>query len=186
MRKIISSTYISLDGVIENPQNWTMDHAGEESGTYEHELLFSCDAVLAGRETYLGFGEAWPAMEAETGDYGVRINKMDHYVVSDSLEKGDWGNTTVIKRDDAVAEIRRLKEQDGQDIVQFGFGDVTRTLVENGLLDELRLWIYPVLVGSGEPADLLTKAGFSATFETAGTKVLDTGVILATFVPKKG
>lgn len=183
MRKIINSTYVSLDGVIENPQNWTSAYFQDEAAAYARELLFSCDAVLMGRKTFDGFSQAWPAMEEATGDFGVRMNTLPHYVVSDSLRKPGWGDTTAIPRAEAVAEITKLKEQDGQDILQYGFGPVSRTLVEHGLLDELRLWIHPVLVGPRETADLLNADEFSATFELAGTKVFKTGVIVATYVP---
>ncbi|WP_206681227.1 dihydrofolate reductase family protein [Actinomadura sp. J1-007] len=122
MRKIVNSTYISLDGVIENPQNWTMDYFGEEAQGFAREQLFASDALLMGRATYDGFSQAWPAMEEQTGDFGARMNNLPHYVVSDSLEKGEWNNTVIIRRADAVAEIAKLKEQDGQDILQYGFG----------------------------------------------------------------
>lgn len=185
MRKIISSTYVSLDGVIENPQNWTSAYFQDEAAAYARDLLFSCDALLMGRATFDGFSQAWPAMEESTGDFGVRMNTLPHYVVSDTLRKPGWGTTTVIPRADAVAEITKLKEQDGQDILQYGFGPVSRTLVEHGLLDELRLWIHPVIVGPGDPEELLTRKDFSATFELAGTTTFKTGVIIATYVPVK-
>ncbi|XRQ05578.1 dihydrofolate reductase family protein [Actinomadura welshii] len=183
MRKIINSTYISLDGVIENPQNWTSAYFQEEAAAYAQELLFSCDALLMGRATFDGFSQAWPAMEESTGEFGVRMNTMPHYVVSDSLQKPGWGDTTAIRRADAVAEITKLKERDGQNILQYGFGPVSRTLVEHGLLDELRLWIHPVIVGSGDPAELLTRKDFSASFELADTTTFKTGVIIATYRP---
>ncbi|MFG2085122.1 MULTISPECIES: dihydrofolate reductase family protein [unclassified Spirillospora] len=183
MRKIINSTYVSLDGVIENPQNWTSAYFQDEAAAYARELLFSCDALLMGRTTFDGFSQAWPAMEEATGDFGVRMNSLPHYVVSDSLQKPGWGDTTAIRRSDAVAEIRKLKEQDGQDILQYGFGAVSRTLVENGLLDELRLWIHPVIVGPADLSELLAPKDFSASFELAGTETFSTGVIIATYRP---
>ncbi|RFS85076.1 hypothetical protein D0T12_13380 [Actinomadura spongiicola] len=183
MRKIISSTYISLDGVIEEPQNWTSAYFQDEAAAYAKDLLFSCDAILMGRRTFDGFSQAWPAMEEATGDFGVRMNTLPHYVVSDTLNKPGWGDTTVIRRADAVAEISKLKERDGQDILQYGFGPVSRTLVDNGLLDELRLWIHPVIVGTGDPQELLNREDFSASFELAGTEVFKTGVIVATYRP---
>lgn len=183
MRKIINSTYISLDGVIENPQNWTSDHFQEEAASYAHDLLFSCDALIMGRRTYDSFSQAWPKMEKETGDFGVRINTMPHYVVSDTLKDPGWSNTTVIRRDDAAAEIAKLKEQPGRDILQYGFGPVSRTLAGNGLLDELRLWIHPVIVGTGDVGALLTDKDFSAAFELADTRTFRTGVIIATYRP---
>ncbi|GAA4225432.1 dihydrofolate reductase family protein [Actinomadura meridiana] len=183
MRKIISSTYISLDGVIERPQKWTTAYFRDEAAAYARELLFSCGAILMGRRTFDGFSQSWPAMEETTGDFGVRMNTLPHYVVSDSLRKPGWGDTTAIPRDRAVAEITRLKEQDGQDILQYGFGPVTRTLIDHGLLDELRLWIHPVVVGPRDPDDLLTRADFAASFELADTTPFKTGVIIATYRP---
>lgn len=183
MRKIINSTYVSLDGVIQNPQNWTSAYFQDEAAAYARELLFSCDALLMGRTTFDGFSQAWPAMEEATGDFGVRMNTLPHYVVSDSLQKPGWGDTTAIRRADAVAEITKLKEQEGQDILQYGFGAVSRMLVDNGLLDELRLWIHPVIVGTDDPADLLAPKDFSATFELADTTTFSTGVIIATYRP---
>lgn len=182
MRKIINSTYITLDGVTSEPQNWTSAYFQDEAAAYARELLFSCDALLMGRETFDGFSQSWPAMEEATGDFGVRMNNLPHYVVSDSLQKPGWGDTTAIRRSEAVAEIAKLKEQDGQDILQYGFGAVSRMLMDNGLLDELRLWIHPVIVGA-DPNGLLAPKDFSATFELADTKTFSTGVIIATYRP---
>ena len=182
MRKIINSTYVSLDGVVENPQNWTPPYFQEEAAAYGRDLLFSCGALLMGRRTFDGFSQSWPAMEEATGDFGVRMNTLPHYVVSDSLKKPGWGDTTAIPRSAAVAEITKLKEHAGRDILQYGFGPVTRTLVRHGLLDELRLWIHPVFVGPADPEALLTRKGFAASFELAGTRTFTTGVIIATYV----
>ncbi|RSN68493.1 MULTISPECIES: dihydrofolate reductase family protein [Actinomadura] len=183
MRKIINSTYVTLDGVIADPQIWTAPYFGEEAGAYGSELLFSCDALLAGRETYVAFAETWPAMEEQTGEFGARMNSIHHYAVSDSLEKAEWGDSTIIRRDDAPATIAELKERDGQNILQYGFGKVTETLIEHGLLDELRLWIHPVIVGPSETAGLLSSAGFGASFELADTRTFASGVIVATYTP---
>ncbi|MFD0902912.1 dihydrofolate reductase family protein [Actinomadura sediminis] len=183
MRKIISSTYVTLDGVIADPQVWTAPYFGEEAAEYGRELLFSCDALLAGRETYVAFAETWPAMEEATGDFGVRMNSLHHYVVSDSLEKAEWGDSTIIRRADAPAKLAELKEQDGQDILQYGFGKVSETMVEHGLLDELRLWIHPVIVGPSDTSKLLSGTGFGASFELAGTRTFSNGVIVATYTP---
>lgn len=184
MRKIINSTYVSLDGVIEDPHLWTMPFFGEEAAAYGRELLFSCDALLAGRETYVGFAESWPAMEEQTGDFGARMNSLPHYVVSDSLEKAEWGaDDEIIKRADAAAKIAELKERDGLDILQYGFGAVSRALVQHGLLDELRLWIHPVIVGPEDTSKLLSLDGVGASFELADTRTFGNGVIIATYRP---
>ena len=186
MRKIINSTYVSLDGVVEQPQRWSSAYFQDEAGAYARDLLFSCGALLMGRRTFDGFSQAWPAMRDAAGDFGVRMNTLPHSVVSDSLRKPGWGDTTAIRRADAVAEITRLKDRDGLDILQYGFGPVSRTLVEHGLLDELRLWIHPVIAGARDPAHQLARADFAASFELVGTTTFTTGVIIATYRPAGG
>src|SRR4051812_47541505 len=148
MRKIINSTYISLDGVVEQPHLWpTVERPSDARGEQlQTDLLLGCDAVLMGRRTYESFAPAW---QARSGDpFSDRINSMPKHVVSTTLENPDWANTTVISGN--VAErIRALKAEPGRDIVQYGFGAVSTLLMEHGLLDELRLWVHPLLVGTG-------------------------------------
>jgi dihydrofolate reductase len=183
MRRIVNSTYISLDGVIENPQDWpsTGDDDGA-AGTIQTDLLFACDAVLMGRHTYDGFAPAWSARSGD--EYSDRINSMAKYVVSSTLEKPEWNNTTVIGGD-VVAEIKRLKDQPGQDIVQYGFGRLSYTLLEHGLLDELRLWVHPFLVRSGGPQDLLFREGQLAKFDLVDTRALKSGIVILTYRPQQ-
>lgn len=180
MRKIINSTYVTLDGVISNPHLWSLKAWSEESGQYAKDLLWASDALVMGRATYDGFAEAWTSRAGDA--FADRMNGMAKYVASTTLEKADWNNTTVFK-DDAAGEIARLKEQPGQNILQYGFGSLSRTLVEHGLLDELQLWIHPIFVGASSPDELLGKEGFEAHFELAETKTLDTGVIILTYRP---
>jgi len=183
MRKIINSTYITLDGVIEEPQRWTATFYDETALEYARELLFASDALIMGRLTYDGFAAAWPNMEEQTGDFGVRMNTLPKYAVSSTLKNPEWKNTTVIG-DNVVERVRALKEEPGQDIVQYGFGSVSKLLLDNGLLDELRLWIHPVLAGVRKPEDGIGIAGVTASFDLADTKILQSGVIIATYTPK--
>jgi dihydrofolate reductase len=154
MRKIINSTYISLDGVIEGPHLWpSLGRDGDDrAGQIQTDLLLSCDAVLMGRRTYDGFAPVWPTRSGDP--YSDRINAMPKYVVSTTLKDPEWTNTRVIDRD-VAAEITRLKEAPGQDIVQYGYGAVSRLMLEHGLLDELRLWVHPLIVGAGRPSVIL-------------------------------
>jgi len=186
VRRIINSTYISLDGVIQNPQDWP--EAGiEPDGTglkVQTDLLLACDAVLMGGHTYSGFAPAWMARSGDT--YSDRINSMTKYVVSSTLRDPEWKNTTVIDGD-PIAEIRRLKEQPGQDIVQYGFGQLSYALLEHGLLDELRLWVHPLFVGQATPADLMFRPSATAQFELTGTLALNNGIVILSYrIPVSG
>src|SRR5262245_11725498 len=106
MRKIITSTYVSLDGFIDNPHLWSLDYWNEEAGEYAMDLLFASDILLMGRVTYDGFAQAWP--ERSGDPFSDRINAMDKYVVTSTLDTADWNNSTIISGDDLVAEVSRL------------------------------------------------------------------------------
>jgi dihydrofolate reductase len=179
MRKIINSTYISLDGVIENPQDWPPGTVQDETGAkIQNDLLFACDAVLMGRRTYDGFAPVW---SSRSGDpYTDRINAMPKYVASTTLTNPVWANTTVITGD-IVVQIARLKEQPGQDIVQYGFGQVSYALMAAGLLDELRLWVHPFFVGRGGPSDLMYRDAPLAKFDLVDTTPLKSGIVVLSY-----
>ena len=181
MRKIMNSTFITLDGVIENPQDFP-GSVDDESGAIHKELLFGSDAVLMGRRTYEGFAAAWPTRSGDA--YSDRINSMPKYVVSSTLRNPAWHNTTVIDGD-PVPAIQRLKEQPGKDISQYGFGPLSRTLVEHGLLDELRLWVHPVLFGRGGPQDLLFRNGPTVEFDLVDSRVLKNGIAILSYEPQR-
>ncbi|HEX6522063.1 MAG TPA: dihydrofolate reductase family protein [Streptosporangiaceae bacterium] len=180
MRRIINSTYISLDGVIADPQDWP-GNGIEPDGTglkVQTDLLFACDAVLMGARTYPAMSQAWMARSGDP--YSDRINAMTKYVVSSTLREPKWNNTTVLTAD-PIAEIARLKDQPGQDIVQYGFGQLSYALLEHGLLDELRLWVHPLFVGRATSADLLFRPGATAQLEHTGTLTLNTGTVILTY-----
>jgi dihydrofolate reductase len=121
------------------------------------------------------------AWMARSGDpFSDRFNAMAKYVVSSTLRDPEWNNTTVISGD-PIAEIRRLKEQPGQDIVQYGFGQLSYALLEHGLLDELRLWVHPLFVGRATPDDLIFRPTATAQLELAGTLALNTGIVILTY-----
>ena len=179
MRKIINSTYISLDGVIEDPHLWPPTGPDDEAaGTIQTELLLSCDAVLMGRRTYEGFAPVWPTRSGDP--YSDHINTMPKYVVSSTLRDPEWTNTTVLGGD-PVEEIRRLKEQPGKDIVQYGFGRLSHALMEQGLLDELRLWIHPLFVGSGGQEALVYRNAPAAIFALEEATPLESGTVILSY-----
>ncbi|MFE7546427.1 dihydrofolate reductase family protein [Streptomyces gardneri] len=178
MRKIINSTYISLDGDTEKLDQWSFDYWSDELERYAHKLLFSADALLMGRETYVNFQPAW-SQRAGADAFADRMNSIDKYVVSSTLDGGDWGRTTVIPQDGAVEAIAALKEQPGGDILMYGFGPVAKTLLSHALLDEVRFWVHPVIAGGGT----LAADGFRHRLTHTRTEVLDTGVVVLSYAP---
>ena len=182
MRKIIASFNMSLDGVVDHMEEWHFPYFGKDAQDVAFEQLFASDALLMGRKTYEGFAQNWPHMEQETGEFGVRMNTLPHYVVSSTLEDAGWGDTTIIKGD-VLGQIARLKEQDGQDILMYGYGPLAHDLLKAGLLDEVRVWLHPILAGHGERENLIFRDGSNVPLELADTKQLDTGVIILTYRP---
>ena len=182
MRQLINSTYITLDGVVEGPHLWPSLKAGTsgEGDRIQTDLLETCDIVLMGRRTYDVFAPAWTSRSGDP--YSDRINTMRKVVVSTTLTDPQWANTEVVAGD-VVARVRKLKDEDGGKIVQYGFGDVSRLLLEHGLFDQMQLWIHPQLVGPSDAADLLYRPGMAATFELVDSQVLSNGIILATYRP---
>jgi dihydrofolate reductase len=179
MRKIINSTYISLDGVIQDPQDWPSSQVSDERGlTIQTDLLLSCDTQLMGRRTYEGFAPVW---SSRSGDpYSDHINAMRKYVVSSVVRDPQWNNTTVIG-EDPVAAIAALKEEPGGDIVHYGFGHLAYQLMENGLLDELRLWLHPFFVGRGGPEDLMYRESSLARFDLVESTPLKSGLVVLNY-----
>src|SRR5262245_4538357 len=182
MRQLINSTYISLDGVIEAPHLWPPLKGGDsdEGESIQTELLEACDIVLMGRRTYDVFAPAWTSRSGDP--YSDRINAMRKVVASSTLNDPEWNNTEVIAGDVAT-QVGDLKNESGGDIVQYGFGDVSRLLLERGLFDRVVLWIHPQLVGPSDANDLLYRPGTAATFDLADSRVLSNGIVLATYTP---
>jgi dihydrofolate reductase len=182
MRQLINSTFITLDGVVDGPHLWPPLKAGTsgEGDRIQTDLLETCDIVLMGRRTYDVFAPAWTSRGGDP--FSDRINTMRKVVVSTTLTDPQWANTEVMAGD-VVARVRKLKDEDGGHIVQYGFGDVSRLLLDDGLFDQFQLWIHPQLVGPGDAAELLYRPGTTATFELVGSSVLSNGIILATYRP---
>ena len=147
MRKLVVTEYLTLDGVFEEPGHWSFDYWGEAAMLYKRDELFSSDAQLLGRVTYEGFAKAWPTMP-DTGDFGERMNSMPKYVVSTTLTNAEWQNSTIISKN-VVDEIKKLKEQSGQNILVAGSGKLVNTLMQHHLVDEFRCMVYPLILGSG-------------------------------------
>jgi len=181
MRKLINSTYLTLDGVIENPM-WTAPYFDEEAAAFAGSQTEDADALLMGRATYDGMSVAWPAMDESDPNTGAAFfNNVKKYVASTTLTNPTWNNTEVLQGD-LVEAVAKLKAQDGKDIVQYGYGSVTAQLVKAGLIDEVRFWIHPVLEGGASLSTPLTDV--KATFELIDTRVHKSGVIIASYRPK--
>ena len=179
MRRIINSTFVTLDGVIANPHQWPSGRVADDAGlALQTALLFSCDAVIMGRHTYDSFAAVWPTRSGDP--FSDRLNNMSKYVVSSTLQKAGWTNTTIIGGD-PVSEIARLKQQPGKDIVQYGFGQLSHALLHHGLLDELRLWVHPFFLGSGGPEALLYRDGPTTVLSFVDAKPLENGNVVLTY-----
>jgi dihydrofolate reductase len=178
MRKLVESTFVTLDGVISSPQNWSPPYWDEEHAAYAQRLLFASDALLLGRVTYEGFAQAWPTRSGD--EYTDRINSMPKYVASTTLTDTTW-NATVLKGDvaDAVAE---LKQQPGENILKFGTGVLDRTLMQHGLVDEFHFWMFPAVAGSG---DRLLDGIDTTHLDLADTTRFASGIVVLTFTPNR-
>ena len=181
MRKLINSTYITLDGVIENPM-WTAPYFDDEASAFAGTQTDAADAILMGRATYDGMSVAWPAMDESDPSTGAKyFNNVKKYVASTTLTDPTWNNTEVLQGD-LVEAVTKLKAQDGKDIIQYGFGTVTAQLIRAGLVDEVRFWIHPVLEGGTTVTAPL--ADFKASFDLVDTRVMKSGTIIASYRPK--
>jgi dihydrofolate reductase len=178
MGKLIESTFVTLDGVINDPQVWGSPYWDEQHQGYAMTLLEPAESLLLGRETYEAFAETWPSMAGNP--YADKVNAMPKQVASRTLTDATW-NASIIDGDVADA-VRRVKEEQAGDILKFGTGELDKTLLEAGLIDELHLWVFPVIAGSGER--LLDGVVDPTHFTLAGTDVFDSGIVVHVLTPK--
>ncbi|MEJ3749773.1 dihydrofolate reductase family protein [Actinomycetes bacterium KLBMP 9797] len=177
MRKVIASTYATLDGYIDNPHLWSMQYNSPDAMEYALKLTLACDALLLGRVTYQGMAEAWPNMGGNP--YGDHVNSIAKYAVSATMkEPANWTNSTIIPGGDLISEVTRLKSQPGRDILTWGCGRLTDDLAKHGLLDEYRIWVYPVIKGSGEP---LFRPDSATPVQLADATTFSSGVVVLTY-----
>lgn len=177
MRRIVNSTFVSLDGVINHMDRWHFDFIDDELEALALDQLRAGDALLLGRHTYDVYASAWPGRDGEMAD---RINSMAKYLASTTLQTADWTNTTIIGGD-LVEAVTELKAQDGKNILMHGYGPVAKTLMRHGLLDELCLWIHPVLAGAGTLDDMLLSEGLNVRLALAEVRPLASGVVTLTY-----
>src|SRR4030095_10600309 len=145
--RVAVTQFMSLDGVIESPQEWSFPYWTDETAKFKLDELLATDAHLLGRVTYEGFAAAWPDRTDEAG-FADRMNSLPKYVVSTTLKKAAWNNSHIIKSN-VAEEIKKLKQQPGGDLLVAGSATLVHFLMEHDLVDEYRLLTYPLVLGTG-------------------------------------
>jgi dihydrofolate reductase len=175
MGRIVVTEFVSLDGVMEDPGGsedfkhggWSFEfNRGEEGNKFKLDETLDTEALLLGRVTYEGFADAWPSREGEFAD---KFNNMPKYVVSSTLKDPEWNNSTVLDGDVAESVAKLRDEQDG-DVVVHGSAQLVQTLLDQDLVDELRLMVFPVVLGSG-------KRLFGETSDKKGLRLADSRTV---------
>ena len=185
MAKLIVSEFVTLDGVMEAPggeeghphTGWVFDFVSPEQEQYKLQEVHDAEALLLGRVTYEGFAGAWPQ---RGGAFADKMNGMPKYVVSTTLKDPEWNNTSVIRDAD---EVGALKEENGGPILVAGSRTLVHSLLENGLVDEIRLMIFPVVLGSG--ARVFPETPDKTQLELVETQAFDSGVVVHTYRPRR-
>lgn len=188
MRRVIVSEFVTLDGVMQDPGGaekferggWAFQFdRGPEGDKFKLDEIMASDALLLGRVTYKGFAEAWPS---RTGEFADKMNNMPKYVVSTTLKEGGWNNTTVIKSNIAE-EVSKLKAMPGKEILVAGSGQLVGTLMQHNLVDELRLMVFPVVLGRGRR--LFEDGSDKYALKLAESKAVGSGVLILIYHPEK-
>jgi dihydrofolate reductase len=188
MGKIVVTEFISLDGVIEAPGGgegfkhggWSFEiDRGDEGNQFKLDETMGSDALLLGRRTYEGFAAAWPEREGEFAD---KFNTMPKYVVSSTLDDPEWSNTTPLKGD-LAEEVAKLKERHERDIVVHGSAQLVQALLERDLVDEVRLMVFPVVLGSGKR--LFGETSDKKPLRLVDSKFVGDGVAILTYEPAR-
>jgi dihydrofolate reductase len=186
MGKIVVTEFVSLDGVMEDPGGsesfkhggWTFEISrGEEGDKYKLDEALSADALLLGRVTFEGFAEAWPSRDGEFAD---KFNTMPKYVVSSTMEEPEWSNSTVLKGD-LAEEVAKLKHAHDGDVVVHGSAQLAQALLEQDLVDELRLMVFPVVLGTGKR--FFGETSDKKRLRLVDTKMVGDGVAILTYEP---
>jgi dihydrofolate reductase len=190
MGRIVVSEFVSLDGVMEDPggsegtrnAGWTFRFdRGSEGDRFKLDEVLDAEALLLGRVTYEGFAKAWPTMDDPVG-FAAKMNAMPKYVVSNSLSDADagWQNSTVV-RGDAATEVRALKDAVAGDLLVAGSASLVQTLVEHGLVDEFRLMVFPIVLGSGKR--LFGDVSEAPVLALDGVSTIGAGIVILTYHP---
>ena len=186
MRNVIVSEFVTLDGVMEDPGGaekferggWAFQFdRGPEGDKFKLDEVMASEALLLGRITYEGFAAAWPS---RTGEFADKMNNMQKYVVSTTLKQAEWTNSKVI-RSNVAGQVAELKGMRGGDILVAGSGQLVHTLMEHNLVDELRLMVYPVILGSGKR--LFQEGNDKLSLRLAEARPVGSGILILTYRP---
>ena len=184
MGRIVITEFVSLDGVVEDPGGsesfehggWSFEISrGDEGDAFKLEETLSSEALLLGRVTYEGFAAAWPFRDGEFAD---KFNTMPKYVVSSTLDEPEWNNTTVL-RGDVAEEVTRLRDEVDGDIVVHGSARLVQALLDDDLVDELRLMVFPVVLGGGKR--LFGETSDKKPLRLVVSKVVGDGVVILVY-----
>ena len=179
MRKVVASELVSLDGVIEKPEEWSFSYSNDEMAEANAAGMAGSDAMLLGRVTYEEFAAFWPYQNSAEQPFTDYLNNTPKYVVSTTLQEPlEWQNSTLIKGN-VVEEIAKLERQSGRDITILGSGTLVRSLLQEDLLDELSLMVHPVVLGSGKR--LFEEGSDRKTLELVDSKTFSIGVLYLTY-----
>jgi dihydrofolate reductase len=187
MGRIVVTEFVSLDGVMEDPGGsehskhgaWTFKFSrGKEGDKFKVDEVNNAEAQLLGRVTYEGFAQAWPSRSGDP--FSDKFNSMPKYVISQTLKKADWNNSTILKGD-VVDEVSKLKEKVRGDILVSGSAKLVQTLIANDLVDQLNLMVFPVVLGSGKR--LFSDTSDMKTLKLAESKTVGDGVLLLSYRP---
>jgi dihydrofolate reductase len=181
MRKLVAVELVSLDGVMETPEEWAFAYSNDEMEEANAAGMAASDAMLLGRVTYQEFASYFPGLTSEEQPFADHMNNTPKFVVSETLEEPlEWQNSTLIE-EDLAQEITGLKQQPGKDIAISGSITLVQSLLREDLLDELRLMVHPFVVGSGKR--LFENVGDQKALELVATKTFGTGVLYLTYQP---
>ncbi|ROQ39793.1 dihydrofolate reductase [Frondihabitans sp. PhB188] len=179
MSRIVAVEYVTLDGVFEEP-GWSAPYFAEELQAFQYNNLIEADALLLGRVTYEGFSQAWPQMEAETGEFGVKMNSMPKFVATSTPDALTWNASPLAT--DVVEAVRALKDDASTGTLLInGSAQLLGALVAAGLVDEIRLMVFPVVVGTGRP--LWAPGAGPVPLTLAEARTTATGVAILTYTP---
>jgi dihydrofolate reductase len=177
--RLVATEYLSLDGVFEEPGQWSFPFFSDEVAQFKWRELQASDALLLGRKTYEGFAAAWPTMEG-TGEFGEKMNSMPKHVVSATLEQVEWSGSELVEGDLATG-IAELKGRPGGDLLLSGSGELFHGLRQADLIDLYRFMVHPIVLGEG--ARLFPDGFERTTLALSHHEVFDSGIVILEYEP---